>query len=73
MQREEARLLTPGPAGATGRFHQQDRNCVGTHLWTTPQKQQDRNVHEQKITQYNALPKLDHTCLGAEVHYVAFS
>ena len=37
VQGEEAGLLTPGPAGAAGRLHQQDGHRVGTHLRNTSQ------------------------------------
>ena len=38
MQGEETRLLPPRPAGTPGRFHQQDGDGVGTHLWATYHK-----------------------------------
>lgn len=38
MQGEETRLLPPRPAGTPGRFHQQDGDGVGTHLWATHHK-----------------------------------
>lgn len=51
MQGEETGLLTPRPAGAAGRFHQQDGHRVGTHLWTTSSRQ-EQNLHKQSMALY---------------------